>query len=135
VCEGHVQYEYAGINLPIHVRSIQLLMKPSIDTTNGTHCLAFNLEIEDADLAYVPALIDKAITNAVRSALKPDQTRLLWDFGKTLSHAFRLPPALEPLDVFEVSVDRGSVAITADALVFSVAVRNHVRRSGRLQAA
>ena len=128
VCKAKVHWPVLGVSVPITLHSLTGILVPSIVRRPSGDVLVFKLQIEQADLAGVPAMIDAKITDKLNHELASEKAELAWDFTKTLSHAFSLPRRLEPLDAFELHVAAGEVKITAEALVLSVAFRAKITR-------
>jgi hypothetical protein len=88
-----------------------------------TEKLVFGLELEHADFAGLPELLDTAITHKITSALRERPLELSWSFLSTLSHTFKLPPSLAPLVAIGLHAKWGEVRVTEEALVLAVAVQ------------
>jgi len=127
VCKASVRWPVFRIRVPVNVKSLTVILKPAIERRDGHDALAFGLHVEHADLAGLPPMIDAHITEKINEALAKET--IAWDFAKTLSHAFNLPPVLEDLSAFELVVLGGKVKITDEALGLAVAFRPRVLRA------
>ncbi len=128
VCRANLTWPFLGIRVPIALHSLTVLMRPEIVKGHGLDELAFKMELEHADIAGVPAMIDNHITERVNKELAEKNAPLIWKFSETLSHAFPLPALLEPLEAFDLRVAWGKVKVTPDALVFAVSFHSTVTR-------
>ena len=120
-CSGRVRYALGPVKLPLSIRSIGILLRPLISKSDtGHHRLEFELQIEDSDLVAIPGVVDQAIMNRVNSALTPEATRMIWEFGATLTKSFQLPNRLEPLDRFDLVVNDAHVTVDELGLLLHV---------------
>ena len=128
VSQAKVHWSMSVLTVPITVDSLQVLLKPVIVPAGAVErgSLAFYLELEEADFKHIPAFADRQIRQAINAELasKP----LAWNFASTLTHAFDLPHALDPLETLRVAVAWGEVKVTKDALVFAVSFHPTVTR-------
>jgi len=129
VCSGRVRYTLAGIKLPLKIRRIVVLLVPEILRPSPTsQTIGFGVVIEEADFELIPGLVDRAIVDKVNEALKPTESALVWDFGKTLTKSFVLPERLEPLDRFELDVRDGSLVVDENGVRLSAILHMQVTR-------
>ena len=121
--KADVRWSVLGFTVPVHLRSLSLLLVPRIAEREGGAALVFQLSIEHADLAGVPAVVDAHLVDRVNQALNERQVELAWNFTRTLSHTFELPPLLESVRTFNLGVAGSAVVVRADALEFEVDLR------------
>jgi len=126
VCKGRVQWTLLGIGVPIALNSLEVLLRPEIVQQSQGNVLVFTIEIEHADLSGVPRMVDNKITNAVNKALEEKRVELVWNFGKTLSHRFKMPDSVKPLDAVAFDVCAGRLTITREALVLAIEFRSGI---------
>lgn len=121
VTQGKLRYEVAGIKVPATIKHLQLLLSPQVvQADDFAHRLAFEITIEEGDLALIPSVIDNALVNAVNVALTPRDTHMVWDFGEALTKTLKLPERLEPLDSLALKVTAGSTCVDERCLSFEV---------------
>lgn len=82
--------------------------------------LAFELEIENVDLAGVPGVFDRRITELVNEQLVRKEVGLSWAFASTLTHSFRLPQSIAPAGSLDLTVLAGRVKIRPDGIGLAV---------------
>jgi hypothetical protein len=129
-CKAEVRWPVLGVEIPIHVESLALLIEPAICSEHGEDEALFKVEIENADVAWVPALVDRGIVKAINEALHAKRAELRWQFVKTLSHVFDLPELLEPLHGLALDVAWGKIRTTDEAVVFAVSFHTRTIRQG-----
>jgi hypothetical protein len=125
-CPAELKWSIAGVNPTIQLDELRVLISPEIIERNKGNVLAFNVELEEADIRGLPSIIDHTIMKAVNSALankKPE-----WNFTKTLTNTVGLPSNLEPIEGLHIGVAWGKRRISQDALVLVVSFKlNFVR--------
>jgi hypothetical protein len=129
VCAAQVFWEVLGVNVPITLNSLTIMVEPSVERRAQADFLVFKMQIESADIVLVPALISDRVTELVNAELSEKRLELSWNFGRTLSHVFSLPPALANLTSIGLTVASGSLQITDHAIVFAVSFGTEVERS------
>ena len=106
--EAEIHWPVLGITVPIKIDSLSVMIKPQITTApGGGDALSFALQIEQAEFAGILALGDQPITDKINSEL--GKIDLAWAFATMLSHQFKMPTMLEPLDSLALKVAWGKV--------------------------
>jgi hypothetical protein len=126
VCKGRVQWRLLGIGVPITLNSLHVLIRPEIVQQSDGNALVFTIEIEHADLSGIPTMIDSKITDVVNKALAEKRVELVWNFTETLSHRFKMPDAVKPLEAIAFDVCGGRLKIGREALVLAIEFRSAV---------
>ncbi|HEY8041132.1 MAG TPA: hypothetical protein VIF15_15100, partial [Polyangiaceae bacterium] len=127
-CSGHLRWPVLGVSVSTHVRGVAIVIKPSVQLRDGHEALVFRLAIEEADIAWLPASIDRTIAEKVNRDLTDNDIELAWNFPRTLSHVFALPEALRSAAALGLEVVAGRVRVTDSSLGLSVAFRAWVDR-------
>jgi len=127
VCKASVRWPVLRIRVPVSVNALTVILRPHVEKQDGHDALVFRIEIAHADLAGLPDMVDAHITEKINEALA--EKSIAWDFTKTLSHSFPLPPALHGLAAFELTVVGGKVKVTEDALGLAISFRPRVARA------
>jgi hypothetical protein len=127
-CHAHGSWEVLGVGVPITLTSLEVLLEPSFAMRPEGDVLVFKLQIESADIARVPGMIAGRIVDLVNVELTEKHVELAWRFRKTLSHEFSLPSSLENLASIALTATSGSLEVTAEALVLTVAFETDVGR-------
>jgi hypothetical protein len=122
-----------GIAVPVAVRSLTALLRPEICEEDGGAVLVFKIEIEDMSVAGLPRAVGRKVTEIANRELVSKNARLSWAFGKTLSHSFRLPSSMPPLDSLDLTVKAGRVEVRSDGVRLAVSFDSAVRRAGVAQ--
>jgi hypothetical protein len=134
-CGARIRWPILGIDLPVTVESVTLLLcpyiaaPPSEDTDAAARDeLVFRLTVEAIDFAWAPAVIDHRIAEKINHELAKKHALLSWPFGKSLSHVFELPYFLPPLEAVALKVAWGQVRVTSEAVVIVVSFHSRVLR-------
>jgi hypothetical protein len=130
VCKARVVWPILGIRVPLALRSVTLLLLPTIGRGAEGDVLTFRLSLEHADFSGIPTVIDTRITEAINAKLAERDVELSWDFSKALARVARLPGFLDPLEAFAVRPAWGEVRITEEAIVYAVSFRTAFVRRG-----
>lgn len=137
-CDAEVHWPVLGLGVPLHVQGLTVVLEPSVaefpSSTGLDHddTLVLDLQIEHADVAWVPAVLDEKIVEAINSALRKKSGELSWYFARTLSHLFELPAVLQPLYGLDLKVAWGKARTTSEAMVLVVSFRAHALRQAEM---
>jgi hypothetical protein len=123
-----IRWSVLGLTVPIHLRELSVMLTPRLAPRAGVNALVFDLAIEHADLAGVPAVVDSHLVELVNQALALRQGDLGWEFAKTLTHSFALPAVLANVRSFNLGVGESTIEVVSDALVWSVELLTSVTR-------
>ncbi len=104
VCKATLHWTVLGFAVPVTLDSLSILLRPKIAKHGDVDVLVFLLEIEHADIAGLPAGIDKRITDLVNHELQAKHVELSWDYSATLNHEFDLPDILKPVESLKLTV-------------------------------
>ncbi len=127
-CRAVITWPVLGVEVPVTLNSLGVLLSPSIAEHEGREQLVFRIELEHADLVSLPAWFDARLTERINKEMDERKVQLTWNFIKTLSHAFALPDMLEPVETFELQGEHGSVTVTEDALRLKIDFRTKITR-------
>jgi hypothetical protein len=126
-CEAQIHWPILGVNVPLTLNALTVIVRPAVDKREGGSALVFFLELEHADLAIVPSILDHRMTELVNKELAAKHVELAWNFSETLSHTFALPAVLKNASSLGIEVAWGAIRITADALVFAVSLHSVIQ--------
>ncbi len=127
-CHAHGSWDVLGVGVPVTLKTLVVLLEPSIAMRPDGDVLVFKLQVESADIANVPGVIGGRIVELVNTELAEKHVELAWRFRKTLSHVFSLPASLENLTHFGLTATAGALSVTEAALSFAVAFDTDVGR-------
>ena len=130
VCAARLHWPVLGVSVPVTMKSLVVLLRPTIEAHEGKDALVFKLEIEHADFSMVPAVIDTRITSLVNEELAKKGVELSWDYAQTLNHVFQLPDLLKPAEALSLTITGAVVKVTTEALGLAIAIRSDVKRGG-----
>jgi hypothetical protein len=134
VCAAHLHWPFLGVNVRVTMKSLVILVRPVIEAHPSGDALVFKLEIEHADFAFVPTVIDNRITAVVNAELAKKHVELSWRYADTLDHLFHLPESLHPVESLALVATRAAVKVTNEAVGLAVSLRCHVLRGDNPRA-
>jgi hypothetical protein len=138
-CDAEVHWPVLGLGVPVHVQGLTVMLEPSVVASSSLteldhdHTLLLGMQIEHADVAWVPAALDDKIVDAINVALRKKSGELSWHFARTLSHLFELPAVLQPLYGLDLKVAWGKARTTSEAMVLVVSFRAHALRQVEME--
>ena len=116
VTSARLQWDVIGIALPITLRSVSVVLTPSVAQRDGKDALLFAAQVESADLAAVPVLIEVPLVAKVNEALTADHAKLAWCFTDTLDFTFQLPDTLAPARSLRLFARWGAVRTSEEGV-------------------
>jgi hypothetical protein len=129
-CKARVHWPVVGIDVPIGLSSLRVLLLPSVARRPEGDTLVFRLSIEHADFSALPGMLDTRVTEAINAKLASPAAELAWNFTKSLTHSVALPSLLEPLDRLAFRPAWGKVRVTQEAVVYAISFHTAVVRLG-----
>lgn len=120
-CPAKLVWTVLGIATPITLDTLQVVVRPEIRERKSGQALAFVMQLEEADIAGVPSLIDHTIMHAVNAALA--EREIAWHFTRSLSRRVDLGDRFDPIDALSIDVSWGKERVTADAIVLAISLR------------
>lgn len=133
ICEATLHWPVMGIDVPITMNGLTVLIRPSVDPRPEGEALVFSLELERTGVSSLP-LIDDRVTSLVNEELAKRRVELAWTFGRTLSHVFSMPEAILSAESLGLEVRGGKTKVTESALGFAVSFEASVARRGERKA-
>jgi hypothetical protein len=133
VCNAQIRWPVLGMDIPINVDSLTVMLEPSVPNESGE--LLVGVQLEHADVAWVPSMVDKKIVAAINEALQQKNAELAWRFDTALSHDFALPEMLQPVRALGLKAGWGKVRVTGEAMVLAISFHAHALGAGELQHA
>lgn len=127
-CTAHLHWPVLGMKIPVTIKPLLVRVLPEIDKREKGDALVFKLQIEHADVATVPTIIDNEITNLINRELIKKKVDFGWSFADMLSYDFDLSKILPPVKTLGLKVVGGTVRVTEDALVLAISFQTHITR-------
>jgi len=133
-CSARFRLPLLGFHLPVKVHTATVLLRPEV--AEGPHgpALVFALEIEHADFAVLPDVVDAMVTDRINHELAKRRGDLAWSYAQTLSHVFELPGRLDPVEALVIQAAHARVKTTRTALALAVEMSASARRGGAASA-
>ena len=132
VCSAQIRWPVLGMDLPINVDNLTVVLEPSVAQEGGE--LLIGMQLEQADVAWVPSVLDSTIVSAINEAVRNRSSELSWSFG-VMNQNFALPPMLQPLRALDLKAGWGKVRITSEAMVLVVSFHAHAVARSEMQEA
>lgn len=132
VCDAQIRWPVLGMDVPINVDRLTVMLEPSVEDEGGE--LFLGVQLEHADVAWVPALLDAKIVGAINEALEKRRAELSWNFAKALSHDFPLPEMLQPVRALGLTAAWGKTRVTSEGVVLVVSFKAHAIEKDSQQA-
>ncbi len=133
-CEAEILWPVLGIEVPIRVESLTLMLGLELSPTLGEEVIVLVPELEDIDVSWIPHLFDRQVKEKINHELGKQRAALSWRFFQTLSHFFALPELLDPVRGLDVQVAWGKLRVSEDAVVLAVSFHTKVARAGETQS-
>lgn len=131
VCNAQIRWPVLGMDIPINVDSLTVMLEPSVPNESGE--LFVGVQLEHADVAWVPSMLDKKIVAAINEALQKKNAELAWNFETALSRDFALPEMLQPVRALGLKAGWGKVRVTGEAMVLAISFQAHALNAAELQ--
>jgi hypothetical protein len=119
-CPAELRWSIVGIDVPVKINQLIVYLTPKVVEKNRGEVLTFGIQLEEADVAGLPGLVDGAIVKAVNAAL--DEKSLEWDFRETLLRKFEMPGMLEPIATLDLESKWGKVRLSGEAIVLALSL-------------
>lgn len=129
-CRARVRWPVLGIELPVALNALTLMLVPSVGQGPHGDTLVFRITIEHADFTAVPDIIDQRITKAINAKLESKDVELCWDLSKALTLSAQLPELLEELDAFAIRPKWAKIRVTEQAVVYAASFNSAFVRRG-----
>lgn len=131
VCNAQIRWPVLGMDIPINVDSLTVILEPSVPSESGE--LLVGVQLEHADVAWVPSVLDRKIVASINEALQQKNAELAWRFDSALSHEFALPQMLQPVRALGLKAGWGKVRVTSEAMVLAISFHAHALGAAELE--
>jgi hypothetical protein len=118
-----------GIEVPVAVRSLSLLLRPEICAGTDGEALVFQPVVEAMDIPGLPRALERKLTVMVNRELSRTHASLSWGFTKTLTHSFSLPGSMAPIDSLDLTATAGRIEVRSDGIRLAVSFASAVTRT------
>lgn len=117
---ARLSWDVIGIKVPITLRSVQVLLMPSIEQdADGNDLLALQARIEDLDLTALPGFLDAKLKDRINAALERPSSFVRWRFIRTLDFHFHLPRAVTPERDLHLAARWGATRVSEQGFVMA----------------
>jgi hypothetical protein len=128
-CKARVHWPVLGIDVPVVLRSLRLVVIPRMKSGPLCDVLAFHVAIEHAGVPVVPDAIEHEVIVAINRRLADEHVEAEWAFATLFDHVLPLPRMIEPLDAALLRATWGRLRVTGEAIVIAVSVHAAILRT------
>jgi hypothetical protein len=121
-CHAKLLWPILGIDVAITIRSMTLLVVPSIEMRDGNRVVVFAPEVDALDLALLPDVGDTELRAFINRELQAKRIELPWNYHETLDHQFALPDWFRGGAIFEIRSNGAAVKVTNEAIGLAIAI-------------
>jgi hypothetical protein len=119
-CHAKLAWPVLGIEVAVTIKSMTLLVIPSVESRDGEQVIVFSPEVDALDLALVPDIGDAEIRAFINRALLEKRIELPWNYRETLGHQFPLPDWFGPGAAFGVRPNGAAIKVTNDTMGLAI---------------
>jgi hypothetical protein len=127
-CKARVHWPVLGIDVPVVLRSLRLVVIPRMKPGPLCDVLAFHVAIEHAGVPVIPDAIEHEVIEAINRRLADENVEAAWAFATLFDHVLPLPKMIEPLDAALLRATWGRLRVTDEAIVIAVSVHAAILR-------
>lgn len=124
--DAKMVWDFAGLPLPVTLRTWQLLLVPSIARRDSGLFLVFDPVLEDLDFKRVPGFFDERIADAVNEGVASQRGRLAWSLARLIGSSTRLPARVSPGGTVDLVPVAARVDIAATELRIEIELAANV---------
>jgi hypothetical protein len=121
-CHAKLSWPVLGIDIAVTIRSMTLLVIPSIESREGQQMIVFSPEVDALDLAILPDIGDDEVRAFINRALQEKRIELPWNYRETLGHQFPLPDWFCPGAAFGIRPNGAAVKVTNDTMGLAIGI-------------
>lgn len=119
-CDATVHWPVLGLDVPVSMQGLLVNVLPTIEVRRTGGHLVFRLQIDHTGVAILPKFFDPTVTARINQELERKHVELAWNFAKTLTHAFSLPPTIASASAIGPRATAGRVKVTEAAVGLAV---------------
>jgi len=108
-----LKWDVVGITVPVVLRSVELLLVPSIEQgIDGADVLVMQVRLEALDLSALPGFVEDRLRSRINQVLEKPSSFVRWKFTQTLDFKFHLPDAVVPPRDLHLSARWGAIRVS-----------------------
>jgi hypothetical protein len=119
-CHAKLLWPLLGMDVAVTVRSMELLVVPSVESRAGERVLVFTPEVDALDLALLPDIGDDEVRAFINRELQEKRIELPWNYHHTLDHQFALPQWFSTGRTFDIRSNGAAVKVTNDSIGLAI---------------
>lgn len=133
---ARLSWDLIGIKVPVTLRSVQVLLLPSIDQdAQANDHLILQARVEDLDLTALPGFADEKLKTRINEALERPSAFLRWGFTRTLDFRFQMPALVQPTRELRLAARWGALKVSEEGFVMAASFGFFARPTSALGAA
>jgi hypothetical protein len=111
ITDLQLQWDLIGVRVPVSLRRVSLLLRPSVELLEGQPALVFVPQLQEADVSAIPGILRDVILGRINDALARPDARIAWRFMETLDFRFPMPAQISPAFEVRLFARAGSVHV------------------------
>lgn len=119
-CHAKVMWPVLGIDVALTIRSMTLLVHPSIESRDGERVIVLSPEVDAIDLALLPDIGDTELRAFLNRELQQKRIELPWNYQSMLTHRIPLPAWFRESSTFDICAGGAAVKITDDSIGLAI---------------
>jgi hypothetical protein len=119
-CHAKVMWPVLGIDVAVTIRSMTLLVHPSIESRDGQRVIVLSPEVDAIDLALLPDIGDTELRAFLNRELQQKRVELPWNYQSMLTHRIPLPDWFRESSTFDICAGGAAVKITDDSIGLAI---------------
>ena len=121
-CHAKLSWPILGIDVAITIRSMTLLVVPSIELRDGNRVIVFAPEVDALDLALLPDVGDDELRAFINRELQERRIEVPWNDKETLDHQFAWPDWFPGGAIFEIRTNGAAIKVTNDSIGLAIGI-------------
>jgi hypothetical protein len=119
-CHAKVMWPVLGIDVALTIRSMTLLVHPSIESRDGARTIVLSPEVDAIDLALLPDIGDDELRAFLNRELLQKRIELPWNYQSMLTHRIPLPEWFRESSAFDICAGGAAVKITDESIGLAI---------------
>jgi hypothetical protein len=119
-CHAKLKWPVLGIEVGVTVRSMTVLIVPSVESRDGEQVIVFSPEVDALDLALLPDIGDDELRAFINRALQEKRIELPWKYKQTLDHQLAMPEWFRAGAIFDIQSNGAAVKVTNDSVGLAI---------------
>jgi hypothetical protein len=119
-CHAKVMWPVLGIDVQLTIRSMTLLVLPSIESRDGERVIVLAPEVDAIDLVLLPDIGDDELRAYLNRELQQKRIELPWNYQSMLTHRIPLPDWFRESSTFDICAGGAAMKITDESMGLAI---------------